>query len=98
MERVDQEIEGNKIVIFSKSYCPYCSTTKSLFQSKFPGVAARVIELDQVKDGSKMQSALGRKSGQRTVPNVFVAGEHVGGNDDTHAAFRSGKLQKLVEG
>jgi glutaredoxin 3 len=35
-------------------------------------------------------------SNQRTVPNVFVKGRHVGGNDATQAAIASGELQKAL--
>lgn len=35
-------------------------------------------------------------SGQRTVPNVFVKGKHLGGNDETHASAQSGELQRLL--
>jgi len=31
------------------------------------------------------------------VPNVFINGEHLGGNDDTQKAFRSGKLLEMIK-
>jgi len=43
-----------------------------------------------------LQAALTAFSGQRTVPNVFVNGKHIGGNDDTQTLFRSGKLQEML--
>ena len=55
-----------------------------------------VHELDEMPNGYAIQDELYRKTGQRTVPNVFVRGQHIGGNDDTQAAYRSGKLQKLL--
>lgn len=61
------------------------------------GVDAKVIEFDKVADGDAMQAALYKLSGQRTVPNVFINGEHLGGNDDTHAAKRSGKLEEMLQ-
>ena len=33
-------------------------------------------------------------SGQRTVPNVYINGKHLGGNDDTQAAASNGKLKE----
>ena len=60
-------------------------------------VNAKVIELDQVDNGDEIQSALQVISGQRTVPNVFVKGQHLGGNDDTQAAARNGKLKQMLE-
>lgn len=60
-------------------------------------VNAKVIELDQVDNGDDIQRALQVISGQRTVPNVFVKGQHLGGNDDTQAAARNGKLKQMLE-
>ena len=56
-----------------------------------------VHELDQMSNGYAIQDELYNKTGQGTVPNVFVRGEHVGGNSDTYAAHRSGKLRKLLQ-
>lgn len=68
--------------------------TKKLLNSQ--GISAKVIELNQVDNGDDIQKALLVISGQRTVPNVFVKGKHFGGNDDTQAAARSGKLQQML--
>ena len=56
----------------------------------------KVLELDKLKDGNEIQVALLAMTGQRTVPNVFIKGKHLGGNDDTHAALASGKLQTML--
>lgn len=34
-------------------------------------------------DGVEIQSALAEWTGQRTVPNVFIGGKHIGGCDGT---------------
>lgn len=59
-------------------------------------VNAKVIELDQVDDGADIQAALLELTGQRTVPNTFIKGQHLGGNDDTMAAAKSGKLAEMI--
>ena len=69
--------------------------TKSLF--KRMNVDAEVIELDKTQGGDVIQKELYKLTGQRSVPNVFVGGKHVGGNDDTQAAAKSGKLQELLK-
>ncbi|EDR01118.1 glutaredoxin, partial [Laccaria bicolor S238N-H82] len=89
-------VSGNKVAIFSKSYCPYCANAKALFAKEFPGITPTVVELNLRKDGPEIQSYLLEKTGQRTVPNVFVAHKHIGGNDDTQALFRAGKLAQLL--
>ncbi|RDB23114.1 Glutaredoxin-C3 [Hypsizygus marmoreus] len=95
-ELVDSAIAENKIAIFSKSWCPYCKKAKALFAEEFPEVEATIFELDERDDGSAIQEYLLKVSGQRTVPNVFVNGEHVGGSDDVRASFNQGKLTQLI--
>ncbi|KAF8346092.1 thioredoxin-like protein [Amanita rubescens] len=93
---VESTIGDNKVVIFSKTYCPYCKEVKALFKSKYPEEKPVVVELDERDDGSKIQDYLVEKSGQRTVPNVFINKEHVGGSDNTHSAHNNGKLKQLL--
>ncbi|KAI7844931.1 hypothetical protein COHA_001578 [Chlorella ohadii] len=92
---VQQKNAENPVMVYSKTYCPYCSEVKSLFERL--GVNAKVVELDELADGSKVQEALATVTGRRTVPQVFVGGNHVGGCDDTVAAYNSGKLKTLLE-
>ena len=47
-------------------------------------------------DGPALQHALLQMTGQKSVPNVFVKGQHMGGNDDTQAAAKEGKLQEML--
>ena len=96
IEPIHASTFANKVVVYSKSYCPYCITTKQLFATQFPNVDTKVIELDQMKNGSAIQSTLAQMTGQRTVPNVWVKGNFVGGNDDTQSLNRSGKLTELL--
>lgn len=57
----------------------------------------KTIELDHEKDGAAIQAYLLDKTGQRTVPNIFIGGVHLGGNDDLGRAQSSGKLKQLLE-
>mmetsp|Transcript_5940 Transcript_5940/g.10837 ORF Transcript_5940/g.10837 Transcript_5940/m.10837 type:complete len:138 (-) Transcript_5940:124-537(-) len=93
-EFAKSEIASSDVVVFSKTFCPFCTSTKQLFSSM--NIDAKVIELDQMDNGAEVQGALLDISGQRTVPNVFIKGEHLGGNDDTQGAARSGKLEKML--
>ncbi|KAI9742822.1 MAG: hypothetical protein M1818_003551 [Claussenomyces sp. TS43310] len=86
-------IDENAVAVFSKSYCPYCKATKSLLSEL--GANYYSIELDQVDDGSAIQSALGAMTGQTSVPNIFIKGTHIGGNSDLQA--QKGKLPNLLK-
>lgn len=93
-EDIQKLIKENLVVVFSKTYCPYCANTKKLFAQL--NVSPKIIELDGIEDGSNIQRALLDLTGQRTVPNVFVRGNHIGGNDDTVRAKSTGELEKLL--
>merc|ERR1719353_407403 len=94
-EAIQETTTSNNVVIYSKSWCPYCTQCKALFDDMAQPYTA--IELDQREDGESLQAALLAMTQQRTVPNVFVAGQHVGGNDDTQQLARSGKLAELLK-
>ena len=49
-------------------------------------------------NGSEIQEKLLEQTGQKTVPNVFINGKHVGGASDTEAAFKDGRLLNLLSG
>ncbi|KAK3033043.1 hypothetical protein RJ639_035669 [Escallonia herrerae] len=54
------------------------------------------IQSSSSGDGSDLQSALAELSGQRTVPNVFIGGKHIGGCDKTTAMYKAGQLVPLL--
>lgn len=88
-------VSTNSVVVYSKSYCPYCKQVKQLLASL--GVKSKVIELDEESDGAEVQAALKEWTGQGTVPNVFIGGKHIGGCDSTVAKHKEGKLVPLLQ-
>lgn len=94
---INGEIGSNKVVVFSKTYCPYCVATKNLFkQQEFSGINVVYHELDKRADGPAIQATLRDMSGQRTVPSVWIGGKFVGGNAETQSAYQSGSLQTML--
>ncbi|KAJ4957440.1 hypothetical protein NE237_024551 [Protea cynaroides] len=91
---VKKTISSHNIVVFSKSYCPYCKKAKAVFKEL--NQVPHVVELDQRDDGGDIQDVLNGMVGRRTVPQVFINGKHLGGSDDTVEAYESGKLAKLL--
>ncbi|KAH7392058.1 thioredoxin-like protein [Phaeosphaeria sp. MPI-PUGE-AT-0046c] len=91
--KVQSIIDENPVAVFSKSYCPYCRQAKELLSKS--GAKFYAIELDQVDDGSAIQSTLGEMTGQTTVPNIFIAKKHIGGNSDLQA--KKGDLPTLLK-
>lgn len=95
-KRVDDLINENKIMVFSKSYCPYCKMAKNVLKEL--NVNYEVIELDNDKDGSAIQQILGKKTGATSVPRVFIRQKCIGGGTETKKLHEQGKLKELIEG
>lgn len=95
MELVVKKNEQNAVTVWSKSWCPYCSQVKALFDKL--EVEYLAVELDAFHEEGEIQNALTELTSQRTVPNVFVGGKHVGGCDDTMNLQRSGELAKMLD-
>lgn len=67
---------------------------KELFSSL--GVQYYALELDVTDDGPSIQQVLAELTNQRTVPNVFINGKHIGGCDATYKAYENGTLQRIL--
>ncbi|KAJ9608443.1 Glutaredoxin [Cladophialophora chaetospira] len=82
-EKAQKIIDENGVVVFSKSYCPYCRSSKALLNDLHAKYF--LMELDEVDDGAALQDALEEITGQRSVPNIFISQKHIGGNSDLQA-------------
>jgi glutaredoxin 3 len=83
----------SKIEVYSTAVCPYCVAAKNLLKPK--GLEWTEVRVDT--DPVQRDAMLARSGGRRTVPQIFVNDQHVGGYDDLVAADRSGKLAELLE-
>lgn len=81
------------IEIYSTAMCPFCVSAKNLLKSK--GLEWTELRIDS--DTAAREQMLDRSGGRRTVPQIFVNDQHVGGFDDLVAADRSGKLAQMLE-
>ena len=79
-EEILATVAENKVVVYSKSWCPDSRYTKK--QLNDAGIVHKVIELDLIEDGKNMERALEKLTKYTEVPNVFVNGEHIGGRDE----------------
>ncbi len=82
-----------KILMYTRTVCPYCDQAKALF--KRYNLAIEEINLDE--DLSRMDEMI-QKTGRRTVPQIFINHEPVGGCDDLYALERAGKLKTMLMG
>lgn len=80
------------VEIYTTPLCPYCVRAKRLLERK--GVA--YTEIDLWQEPGRREEMIRRAGGRRTVPQVFVNGQGLGGSDDLHALDAAGKLDPLL--
>ena len=80
-----------KVVVYTKSYCPYCDRAKALLQNK--GVAFEEVYLD---DKPEEYATLKQKTGMMTVPQIFINEQLVGGYTELAALERERKLDPML--
>ncbi len=79
------------IEIYTKPYCPYCHRAKALLDAK----GLSYTEFDVSRDADKLAEMLER-SQRRTVPQIFIGEQHIGGSDELMKADKSGLLSKVL--
>jgi len=80
------------ILIYTASYCPYCTKAKELLKMK-----GRSFKEIDVTDSDKLRAEMMKKSGGRkTIPQIFINGKHIGGFDDISALDNKGELDTLL--
>ncbi|KAG5674722.1 hypothetical protein PVAND_004674 [Polypedilum vanderplanki] len=93
-EFVKNSLNQQRVVIFSKSYCPYCKIAKDQFKKL--NVDYLAIEIENRPDCNEIQSVLGSITGAKTVPRVFIDGRFIGGGDQVKKLYETGELAKLL--
>jgi glutaredoxin 3 len=81
------------IEIYTQDWCPYCVRAKQLFEKK----GVRYDEIDAPAGSTARAEARERSGGATSVPQIFIAGKHIGGCDDLLALDRAGKLDRLLQ-
>lgn len=80
-----------KVILYTKDQCPYCRLAKDL-------LSAKQVKFDEVRvdlDADQLEKMV-RLSNRRTVPQIFINDQPIGGYDDLAALAKSGKLDSLL--
>ncbi|MBI36642.1 MAG: glutaredoxin 3 [Alphaproteobacteria bacterium] len=80
------------VEIYTTAMCGFCSAAKRLLDAK----GVEFIEKDVSSDQETRAQMIDRSGGRRTVPQIFINGEHVGGCDDLYALEQQGKLDSKL--
>ncbi|MEM9844975.1 MAG: glutaredoxin 3 [Pseudomonadota bacterium] len=80
------------VEIYTSPLCGFCHAAKRLLSGK--GIS--FAEINVALSPDRKAEMIDRAGGSRTVPQIFIGGEHVGGCDDLYALERAGKLDALL--
>ncbi|MBT8142388.1 MAG: glutaredoxin 3 [Gammaproteobacteria bacterium] len=92
MNNIDTLTQQADITMYSKDYCPFCVRAKQLF--KHLGAEFTEYQVDVERD--KLSEMLERSNGARSVPQIFIGEQHIGGYDQLYELHRSKRLDALL--
>jgi cysteine synthase A len=92
-------IRDEPVVLFALEWCEFCWSARKLFARL--GIEYRSVDLDSVAYqaadlGGKIRVALAERTGAKTIPQVFIGGEHIGGCTELFDAWRNGSIQQRL--
>ncbi|MDJ0708353.1 MAG: glutaredoxin 3 [Leptolyngbyaceae cyanobacterium MO_188.B28] len=81
------------VEIYTWSTCPFCLRSKYLLDQKGVVYTEYVIDGDEAARDSMVARG---SNGRRSVPQIFINDQHIGGSDDLYALERQGNLDELL--
>jgi len=96
---VDNLIRDEPVLLFALEWCEFCWSVRKLFAQM--NIAYRSVDLDSVAYqaddlGGRIRNALTHRTGARTIPQIFIGGQHIGGCTELMNACSDGSLQQRL--
>jgi len=99
LDEVTHDTE-NPVLLFGMEWCEFCWSVRKLMAEY--DIPYRTIELDSVayqedNKGVKIRAAIREQTGQKTIPQIYVGGAHIGGATEFFDALKDGSMRKMLE-
>ena len=80
--------------MYATEWCPYCRRAEQLLKAK------GILDFEKIRVDIEPQRRveMTQRSGRKTVPQIWIGEQHIGGYDDMAALDRAGKLDALLAG
>ncbi len=82
----------SNIIMYTTAVCPYCINAERLLISK----GVKEINKIRVDLQPELRIEMMQKTGRRTVPQIYINDQHIGGFDDLRALDLAGGLDPLL--
>lgn len=91
--------KDNAVVLFALEWCEFCWSVRKMFAHY--EIPYRSIDLDSVayqqdNKGGQIRAAIREQTGLKTIPQIYIGGQHVGGATELFDAAKDGTMQKLL--
>ncbi len=80
------------VIMYCTAVCPYCIRAERLLATK----GVNRIEKIRIDKNEALRTEMMRKTGRRTVPQIYIGETYVGGFDDLSALDKAGKIESLL--
>jgi cysteine synthase A len=92
--------EENPVVLFALEWCEFCWSVRKMF-AKYE-IPYRAVDLDSIEyqendRGGNIRAAIREQTGLKTIPQIYIGGEHIGGATELFDACKDGTMQQLLE-
>lgn len=99
LEKVTHDAD-NPVVMLSHEWCEFCWSVRKMFAEY--EIPYRSIDLDSVayqqdNKGGNIRAAILETTGLKTIPQIYIGGEHIGGATELFDACNDGRMAKLLE-
>jgi glutaredoxin 3 len=91
---LNELIHSHDVLMFSKTGCPYCVRAQKVFDRM--ELSPKVYLFDKEKKGVEVFRALVELTNQRTVPNIFITQQHIGGYAELLSGIKNRTVQNLL--
>ena len=81
-----------KITMYTSSYCPFCNNAEQLLSNKGFAIDEKIY----VDQDSEVLSSIMKITGKRTVPQIFIGKNYIGGFDELRKIDLSGELDRIL--
>lgn len=88
---MSQPVSKAHVTMYSTASCPFCVAARQLLSRK--GVTWTELAIDAQPE---LRAEMMSRSGRRTVPQIFINDQSIGGFDDLNALDQSGQLDRLL--
>ncbi|XP_053313684.1 glutaredoxin-1 [Spea bombifrons] len=95
---VESKLKASKVTMFEKPACPYCVRAKGILQKyKFKEGHLEIVNISNLDIVASVQDYFLQKTGERTVPRIYIGEKCIGGCSDLVPLDSSGELEKMLQ-